>query len=491
MLKQARILWCDAEANISRMADVEGVRRIVESAKRARINAIVVDVKPLIGEVLYNSAVAPRLTQVEGFAYPGDFDLLQVMIAEGHARGIKVHANINVFSEGHRHFRQGPGFDRPEWQVVSHEGLWRISIGKAEFEASSVDRPDLRETVSIYTSRNAASPSGEARTFVTVSRDRVRAVSPEYAPPETDGCVIAIPEGQARGIATEDRVSFSASPVFRRMAESRLPSYGVFVNPIGPAREYELDIVAEIMSGYPVDGIVFDRMRYPNLHADFSDLSRERFSAWLGDSCLMWPDDVFRINDRPWLPVVQGKYYREWLEWRAHQIKDFVVDATRICHSLRPGAKVSAYVGSWYDHYYNEGANWASEGYHAGAPWMTPAHNRTGYAELLDFLCTGCYYPIATVDQARRAGRPEGATVEAACRRSRKAVRGACPVYGGLYLRDYEKSPNAFESAVRAALAHSDGVMLFDLVYLEKYHWWPIVERLFDEEAVAPHDEDF
>lgn len=488
LLNQARVLWCDAEANLDRLANLKSVRRIVESAKRAKVNTIVVDVKPLIGEVLYHSSVAPRLTGIKGFAYPSDFDLLEAMISEGHSKDIKVHANINVFSEGHRQFSQGPGFDHPHWQVVSHEGLWKISIGSALFEASSVDILCTGDPVSIYTSKTADVSSGKSRAFVTVSRDLVCSVSLKYAPCDADGCVIAIPEGLAREITTGDRVSFKATTLLRRMSESRLPSYGLFVNPIGPAREYELAVIGEIMSGYPVDGILFDRMRYPNLHADFSDLSRERFAAWLGDSCLRWPDDVFRINDRPWLPVLQGKYYREWLEWRAQQIKDFLSDAARLCRSIRPDAKVSAYVGSWYQHYFNEGVNWASETYHAGTPWMTPAYNRTGYAELLDFLCTGCYYPIATIDQARRLGRLEGATVEAACKQSRAVVNGACPVYGSLYVKDYEGDPQAFESAVRAAVSHSDGVMLFDLVYIEQYGWWPLVERLFDGEAIAPHD---
>lgn len=399
-LEQGRVLWCDAEANCRRLADRAGVARIVEKAGRARINTIVVDVKPLIGEVLYKSEIAPRLGDVKGFTYPAGFDLLDAMVEEGHGAGIRVHANINVFSEGHRQFMRGPGFGKPEWQVVLQE----------------------------------ADDSG--------------------------------------------------NPVFRRMADSRTQSFGLFVNPIGPAREYELSIIREIMEGYEVDGIIFDRMRYPNLQGDFSDLSRERFSAWLGVDRLEWPDDVFRVGN----PVVEGRYYREWLEWRALQVKSFATEATAMSRSIRPDAKVSVYVGSWYDGYYQEGVNWGSIGYHSGSSWMTPTYNQTGIAELFDFICTGCYYPVATRDEASRLGKPEGATVEAACEQSRRAIMDACPFYGSLYLRDYAGNPHGFERAIHASLENSDGVMLFDLVYLEDYGWWPLMEKVFAEDAVAPHD---
>ncbi len=386
------------------MADRAGVARIIENAKRARINTVAVDVKPLIGEVLYNSRIAPRLGTVKGFAYPRDFDLLHAMIEEGHAAGLKVHANVNVFSEGHRHFMQGPGFGKPDRQVVLQE----------------------------------ADETG--------------------------------------------------APAFVRMVDAKAASFGLFVNPIGPARQYELDIIREIMEDYDVDGIVFDRMRYPNLYGDFSDLSRERFTSWLGDGDIKWPDDVFRVTGNPESPIIEGRYYREWLEWRAQQIKDFAVDAAGLSRSIRPQAKVSVYVGSWYESYYNEGVNWASEKYHAGCSWMTPTYNRTGYAELFDFICTGCYYPLATREEARRLGKPEGATVEGACDQSRRAIMGACPVYGSLYLKDYEGNPEGFVEAVRTCLSSSDGVMLFDLVYLDDYEWWPLIERVFADDAVAPHD---
>lgn len=488
MLTEGRVLWCDAEANCERMADRAGVAEIVRKAKRARINTLVVDVKPLIGEVLYTSRVAPRLGEVKGFRYPEDFDLLRAMIEEGHAAGLRVHANINVFSEGHREFAQGPGFAKPDWQVVTYEVEWRVTIGDTTVRAEALDRPNLAEPV-ILTARTTSLPRDESRAYVTVQGDRVvRSAVGDYAPPPADGCVIALPSADACRARVGDLVTFESKPIFRPMAESKLGSYGLFVNPVGAARQYELEIVREIVGGYEIDGIIFDRMRYPNLQGDFSELSRERFASWLGAGDLNWPDDIYRISDRPWQPNIEGRYYREWLQWRAQQITDFAGDAAALSRSLRPEARVSVYVGSWYEGYYHEGVNWGSRNYHAGCSWMTPEYNRTGYAEIFDFICTGCYYPIATRDEARALGRPEGATVEAACEQSRRAIMDAAPFYGSLYLRDYAGNPEGFLKAAQAALNSSDGVMLFDLVYLEDYEWWPLLEGMLTEDAVAPHD---
>jgi len=214
-------------------------------------------------------------------------------------------------------------------------------------------------------------------------------------------------------------------------------------------------------------------MRYPNLYADFSETSRLAFEAWLGQGTIIWPDDAFVLEDAP----KPGKYYKEWLEWRARQIKGFAQDAVGLIRSVKPGLAIGNYVGSWYESYYDVGVNWASERFHAGYDWMTPSYNETGIAELFDYMCTGCYYPIPTMAEAKAAGRSQGATVEAAAQLSCKVVDGACPVYASLYLKDYADKPDAFRKAIRAALDHSNGVMLFDLVYLEDYAWWPLLRE--------------
>ena len=117
---QARIMWFDAEANLWQLSTREGVADTVRRCKDAGINTIIVDVKPLSGLVLYQSKIAPRLTESGGKPYPPDYDLLATVIDDGHKAGIPVHAAINVFSEGSQKVGRGVAFTHQDWQCVEY-----------------------------------------------------------------------------------------------------------------------------------------------------------------------------------------------------------------------------------------------------------------------------------------------------------------------------------------------------------------------------------
>lgn len=484
MREKKRILWCDAEANCRRMASREDVAEIVRKARAAGIDSLIVDVRPLGGEALYKSSLVPRLGEVDGFEYPKEFDLLATMVEEGHAVGLEVYAAINVFSEGHRQWGRGPGYEHPEWQSVMYEADRTLTLPSGFTVTveridpwSEPDEPAIFTRPSDVTRR----PS-PGRTYIAIDGTGVLAVyhgGRESIPIPESGCLLSLlASGDAISIRVGDRVQWDAQPAFRRSEDSRVPSWGIFVNPIGPAREYELRVIEEIVASYPIEGIVFDRMRYPNLYGDFSDLSRRAFETWLEKGSIVWPEDVLAIAAEPWKQPVQGTYYRRWLEWRAWQIHDFARDAVDLVRATNPRTKAVVYVGSWYESYYDVGVNWASRDFHPGYEWMTPEYSGTAIAEMFDFICTGCYYPTVTREEARSLGRPEGATVEAACDLSRRAIMDRVPTYASLYLRDYAGRPDDFSRAVKTCISHTDGVMLFDLVYLEDYAWWDTLGSL-------------
>lgn len=277
-------------------------------------------------------------------------------------------------------------------------------------------------------------------------------------------------------------------PRFVPVGEAADEHLAVFVNPADPkVREYELSIIKEIATNYEVDGIVFDRMRYPGIYADFSNLSRRAFERWLGEGVERFPEDILTIDPLPDRPIVYGKHFAKWMEWRAKQIRDFVAEARDVVKSTRPEAKVAAYVGSWYGSYYDVGVNWASKSYHPPYPWAGPTYKETGYAELLDWICTGCYYENPTMADARAAGEPESASVEFAGMESTEVVMDSTFVYGSLYLLQYKNNPTAFERAIAASMKTTQGVMLFDLVYVRDYNWWDVLKRAFASPTKAPH----
>ncbi|MHB1000199.1 MAG: alpha amylase family protein [Armatimonadota bacterium] len=488
-----KILWCDAEANSHRLNNREGVIDVIQRASEAGINTLIVDVKPLSGEVLYKSQYAPRFGDVDGYTYPEDFDLLSVMVEEGHARGMKIDAGINIFCEGHRQWGRGPAYDNPDWQVISYEVDRTIDISEyGSIHVKKVDPWKSNGDPVVYTRKSGSSlKTDQNMVYLTIKEDHIDSI---VDTPDTDvsipveGCILALLiSSEIRNIKVGASVTWNSEPVFRECQDSLIPSWGIFVNPTGSAAEYEKNIIREIVSEYEIDGIVFDRMRYPNIYADFSIETRHSFESWLAKGSINWPDDIFKINDKPWLPIIPGKYYKEWLEWRASRIKAFAEEAVRIPRDIKPDMEVGIYVGSWYESYYDVGVNWGSSGYHAGYSWMTPEYNDTGYAELFDFICTGCYYPIPTREEARLKNLPEGATVQAGCELSKKAINDASCVYGSLYLRDYKTKPDDFNRAIDTVLNCSDGIMLFDLVYLYDYNWWPLINSILSKDPGTAH----
>jgi hypothetical protein len=472
------------------LSSQSGVIDLIEKACRAGIDTLIVDAKPLSGEVLYRSKYAPRLGEVDGRYYPETFDLLESVIEEGHARGVRVHAAINLFSEGHREWRRGPAYQHPEWQAIMYEAVWTLTFPSGQsVDVELIDPWSEVNEPSIYTRKSGLTHKSQAGKFsIVVQEDRIEQIVMDVGveiPILECGCILSIPcSSYPAGIDVGSCIALKSKPVFRRSVDSKTPSWGIFVDPVGPAREYELKIIEEIVSGYDIDGIVFDRMRYPGMSADFGDRSRTAFQRWLGIPKFSWPDDVFTLPDLPWRGLNEGRYYKEWLEWRALQIHDFALDAVNLAHSVKPELMACVYVGSWYESYFDVGVNWGSRDFHAGYPWMTSGYNHTGLAELFDCVYTGCYYPLPTRDEARTAGRPEGATVEAGCEISRAAIGAAAPVYGSLYLRDYCGNPNGFRRAVSVCMAKTNGVMLFDLVYLEKYGWWESLREILSDSSL-------
>ncbi|MFC5528086.1 alpha amylase family protein [Cohnella yongneupensis] len=258
----------------------------------------------------------------------------------------------------------------------------------------------------------------------------------------------------------------------------------IFVNPIHPeVVNHQLSILEEIVSGYDIDGIVLDRCRYPNVHADFSELSRSGFEAYIGQQVEQWPADILepgpggRRDEIKW-----GKWFPKWTEWRALNIKKFVQQARTVVKTAREDCLFGIYVGSWYPLYYQEGVNWASESYRTDLPWASADYHRSAYADELEFIMTGCYYPEVTVEEAALNERPASwYSVEGAINMSLEAINNKIPVIASLYLHDYNRNPEQFAKAVHMCRERTHGVMLFDAIYLEMYGWWdelhPLLQR--------------
>ena len=167
-----------------------------------------------------------------------------------------------------------------------------------------------------------------------------------------------------------------------------------FLNPANDeVVEYLLGIL-EDLAAYDVAGIILDRCRYDDyeLQSDFSDVSRQKFEEYLGKLVENWPDDVFAPGANKLSSPVTAMQ-REWMEFRAKNIHDFMEKASDRVHSVNPNIRFGAYVGAWYTSYYYSGVNWASPSYNAknAYNWATADYNKYGYADHCDIMLIGAY----------------------------------------------------------------------------------------------------
>ncbi len=542
---QGRLMWVDGSANVFRKVTHNGitsqedytttragVEDIVRHCKAAHFNTIVVDVKPLSGEVLYNSKIAPRKKIWKGRKLP-DFDVLAAFVEIGHREGLKIDACINTLSEGHKYFSVGPAYQHPDWQSIVYtvdrglnaEDGQRLPV-RAAGEPDDIAKPTILTDDSVLLGGDPTSgmvglesaektdglvhgesgvPLGKQLNISIDENNRITGVvdsallgdDPLLAP--EDGRLItatraADQQWAGQHLRPGSLVRFDLRSNRIPIAKAPSEKIACFVNPLNPdARRYELDIVKELVTNYDIDALVLDRCRYSNINNDFSDLTRAAFRTWLlskprtaGRADFRWPEDIFSFSPTPGAPRVEGPLYKPWLEFRAQVIHDLAADIARTAKSIKPDITMGTYVGSWYPKYYEVGVNWGSEQTRLRYSWFTPDYPQTGYADFFDWISTGCYYPVASKDDARSQGMSEKGTVEYAAQLSGLAVANSAFVYPGIYCTDYTNHPDIFIRAIEACCRQGQGCMVFDISYVNDYNWWPLLENAALPPAATP-----
>ncbi len=400
-------MWFDCEANYSTLSHPDSIRFYLEKCRTLGFDNVVVDVKSIMGEVLYDSEIAPYMGDWEGVTRPRDYDMTGHFIRFGHELGMRVFASLNVFAGGHNFFDRGIIYsDKAAWQSICYE------------------KGELVPISSIKT------------------------------------------------------------------------NYNGMLNPSNPeVRRYQLDILREFVTKYPeIDGLIFDRVRYDGITADFSDLSRRQFEEYAGirvenfpEDILSWYDSDGKLRDG-W---VLGQLGKKWIEWRAGVIRDFVAEAHRELKAINPDLIIGDYTGAWYPTYWQLGVNWASRNYDpCKVPeyreWAGENYHETGYAELLDIYMTGLYYSLITKDDVDRATGVVGQrseagmdnsltycySVEGGAELAKEVTMGVVPVVGSIYVEQYLGDFGKFRPAVEQALKSTGGVMIFDIVHLNRHHLW-------------------
>lgn len=261
----------------------------------------------------------------------------------------------------------------------------------------------------------------------------------------------------------------------REAAEGKLLALA-FVNPSNKeVQDFQLLRVEEVLKNYNVDGIILDRCRYDNLYADFSHVSRNAFDEYLEKENKVlenFPADAFKINKEG--NMVKGKFFKEWITFRSQTIRDFTGRLRTLIDKYKteknPNLKMAAYVGSWYEVYYQNGVNWASNQFKYNERLAFPdseiygkAYNKTSYLSDLDFLMIGTYYKTAKeVNRYITLGNI--------------LTCGQTPLLGSMSMPDLSVSDQG--KVFGASLKNSSGLMIFDNCYVD----W---ESFFEQMKIA------
>lgn len=118
----SNFMWFDCEANYQRLSSPDSIRHYLVKCKEAGFDNVVVDVKSIMGEVLYDSRIAPYMGEWDGWYRRQDYDMLSYFIIYGHELGMGVYASLNIFAGGHNWVGRGIIYkEHPEWQSIVYD----------------------------------------------------------------------------------------------------------------------------------------------------------------------------------------------------------------------------------------------------------------------------------------------------------------------------------------------------------------------------------
>ncbi len=273
----------------------------------------------------------------------------------------------------------------------------------------------------------------------------------------------------------------------------------MFLNPHHPdVQSLIVGLVGDLASNYPqLDGIILDRGRFLDHRSDFSDLTRQKFEEFIGETVVNWPDDVMPLKAKAVPTESFPKYSKEWWQFRAQTMHDIVEKASAEAHAKNSGIQFGCYVGAWYGSYYQNGVNWASpnfdpvqtSGYQV---WANNSYKNTGYADHVDILILGCY---AAPDKVYGSA---DWTVEGFASNGMMRTMGACPLViggpdfgswptanGDYVIADKTETADFYHEAAKntvdACINACDGYFLFDIIHLQNSpEYWNDVKAGID-----------
>ena len=134
------LMWVDAEANYARFNHPDTIDKYVDMLADLGFTHLAVDARPITGELMYDSELAPRFKGIKNDIEPmEDFDYLGYFVKKAHEKNMKVLFSLNVFCAGHNYFDRGLIYEgHPEWATIVQDpvrGLVPITEQKEKYGA--------------------------------------------------------------------------------------------------------------------------------------------------------------------------------------------------------------------------------------------------------------------------------------------------------------------------------------------------------------------
>lgn len=139
-------MWFDCEANYATLSSPDSIDFYLDRVHSLGFDNVVVDVKSIMGSVLYDSQIAPYMSPWEGVERPRDYDMMGIFIEKGHSKGMRVFASLNVFAGGHNYFNNGIIYqDHSDWQSINYHQGKLVPISSIKTNYNGMLNPSIPE----------------------------------------------------------------------------------------------------------------------------------------------------------------------------------------------------------------------------------------------------------------------------------------------------------------------------------------------------------
>ena len=247
-----------------------------------------------------------------------------------------------------------------------------------------------------------------------------------------------------------------------------------FLDPANPeVQEFLLTLLGELAAYEGLDGIVLDRCL---------DIGAP-LTAYDGSTALQLMRDELPdliISDIT-MPGLSGLELAEQARRICPACKIILISAYDKFEYAQNAVRFGVYVGAWFSEYYCSGVNWTSTGYdlkknESSYKWVSANYQKTGIADLLDFIFLGAYAGTSGVH-----GSTEW-TMEGFAKLGARRLAGAVPFAAGPDIGNGTGFENGHQEAlipdiVDTMLATSGGLFVFDLCHIRMFDYWDAFEK--------------